>query len=351
MIGAFASSSFSAEFHDEIVRDYTVKTLGQLQIANLRGGIVVQGWALDRIRVTAKRRAVAASAQEARKLFTALDFRYRNLGTGVELSAEYGKGLEIQDRLREREQPHTSMEMVVQAPSRMKLSVWAVDGVVSVKNWNESVDVRTSKGSVLIQDVNAKLVSLVCPDCQSVVRDARGGALRMMGGTESVEVESFEGEQVYIETSAGSQTLSHVSGEQLYVSKTGKIAGRNMKGRIEFQSQKGAVSFLDSSGFVSGRTESGDIQVRMREWRFFDKALIESSKGAVKLALPSQFSGEIDLWSVSGKTSTVFSVRNSKERGIYGPEPVNHIRGRVGDGGEQLKLFSQDGDVALDRYL
>lgn len=337
------------EFRDEIERDFHLRSLGPLQITNLRGGISIQGWALDKIRVKAKRKAVASSADEAKKLFSALDFRFRAVDNVIELSAEYGRGLEIQQRLREREQPHTSMEMVVYAPANLDLTVWGVEGTIQVKNWNASVDVRTSRGDVRIENLRSKNVGILCPSCNIVAKLIRGGSLRCMGGTGSIDVSDFQGEQLFMETSAGSQTVSKIIGEQLYVSGAGKVHGRDLRGRVEFQTQKGSVAFVDSWGFMSGRTESGDIDLKMRRWEFADKALIESAKGDISLALPGDFSGEIDLWSVKGKTSSAFYSRQLEDRGVYGPEPANHIRGRVGEGGEQLKLFSQDGDVRLLR--
>ncbi len=340
----------AAEFHDDIERDFALRSLGQLQITNLRGGITIQGWALDKIRVKARRKAVANTAEEAKKLFSALDFRFRAENSVIELSAEYGKGLEIQQRLREREQPHTSMEMVVYAPANLDLTVWAIEGSLSVKNWNASVDVRTSRGDVRIENLRSKNASVLCPSCSITAKTIRGGSLRCMGGTGSVDVSDFEGEDVFVETSTGQQSTSRISGEQqLYISRSGKLQGRDLRGRIEFQTQKGAVAFTESAGFISGRTETGDVSVKMRQWEFADKALIESAKGDIALSLPTDFSGEIDLWSVTGKTSSGFTSRAIEGGGTYGPEPVSHIRGRVGDGGEQLKLFSQEGDVRLNR--
>src|SRR4051812_26136582 len=45
------------EFQDEIERDFTLRSTGQLQVTNMRGNIVLQGWSLDKIRVKARRRA------------------------------------------------------------------------------------------------------------------------------------------------------------------------------------------------------------------------------------------------------------------------------------------------------
>lgn len=346
----FISSASSAEFKDEIERDFALRSIGQLQVTNLRGSITVIGWAQDRIRIKAHRRAVAESEADAKKLLSNIDFRYRTLGNDIELSAEYGKGLEIQDRLREKETPRTSMDIVVRAPANLKLQVWASEGSVSVKSWNSSVEVRTGKGPIRIEEIKATDVSLLCPSCAIHAEDV-AAALRCMGGSGNISLIRIQGPQVYVESTSGSLSLTKISSkEQLYVSKTGAISGQDLKGRIEFSNQRGAVDLTEAAGFVSGHTESSNILVKMRDWKFVDKALLESMRGSISLFLPPNFAGEVDLWSVQGKTQVAFPVRPLKKRDIYGPEPPGHILGIIGEGErEQLKLFSQEGDVQLFR--
>ncbi len=152
---------------------------------------------------------------------------------------------------------------------------------------------------------------------------------------------------VDVDTAGGAAAVARVSAEQLFVSRDGAINGRYLTGRIEFHTSQGGVDIRESSGFASGRSERGDIMLRMREWRFADKALVESARGNITLALPPTFSGEVDVWSGYGKTRMGFPIQTSREPRAYGPEPANHIYGRVGDGGEQLKVFSQEGDVEV----
>jgi DUF4097 and DUF4098 domain-containing protein YvlB len=137
-----------------------------------------------------------------------------------------------------------------------------------------------------------------------------------------------------------------IDGEQLFVSKTGPISGKRLKGHIEFHTQQAPVELVESSGFLSGRTESGNITARMIGWKFSDKALLESGKGSIQLFLPAAFSGDIDLWSVNGKAEISFPFEKTTGPKV-GPEPPNHLLGRVGEGGEILKILTEKGDIAL----
>ncbi|MGK5084396.1 DUF4097 family beta strand repeat-containing protein [Bdellovibrionota bacterium FG-1] len=351
---AFAGSPHApSPFQDEIERDFALRARGQLQVTNMRGDIVIQCWSLDKIRVKARRRAVAVSEPAAKKLLSAVDFRFQASEGLIELSAEYGRGLDLQERLRERANPQTSMEMVIFAPASLKLRVWGVDGKITVKGWKSNVDIRAASGDVQIDHIRNGSASVLCSACAVKIHDVIG-PVRCMGGSGMIEASEITAPQTYIETSAGPINVFKVKGEQLYVSKGGSIRGRELQGRIEFHAQSGLVEILESEGFLSGRTTSGDILGRMREWRFADKAVIESSSGNVLLSLPADFSGDVDLTSMTGKTAIGFDIDRMMERTVVpkageAARPVGKISGRVGDGGELLKIFSERGNIQVVR--
>ena len=53
----------------------------------------------------------------------------------------------------------------------------------------------------------------------------------------------------------------------------------------------------------------------MRDWEFADKAVIESVQGNIRLSLPADFSGEVDLFSEKGRAEAGFPVERTEERG------------------------------------
>ena len=67
------------------------------------------------------------------------------------------------------------------------------------------------------------------------------------------------------------------------------------------------------------------------------------------MTLPSNFSGDLDVKSILGRASVGYSLQNPGERISMGPEPANHLAGRIGDGGEILKVFSESGDIQILR--
>jgi DUF4097 and DUF4098 domain-containing protein YvlB len=166
-----------------------------------------------------------------------------------------------------------------------------------------------------------------------------------MGGTGPIQLRNSKSKQVYVETSRGAIDADGVVGEQLYVTKEGAVSGRALGGRIEFHTQSAPVEIVESVGFLSGNTVTGSILARMREWEFSDKAVIESARGSIRLSLPRDFSGEVDVGSGTGRVEMGFPV----ETGAKGETPISLRRrvGRVGDGGELLRVFSRSGDVQV----
>jgi hypothetical protein len=341
------------EFADSVEHDFPLRSIGQLNVSNPRGSIIVQGWSHDRIRVKAVRRVMADSPDKAKKLFEAMDFRYRPLDQDVELAADYGKGLDIQQRLEERRVPHARMDVTIYAPARLKLRVWGPDqessGETTVRDWNgPRIEVRAHTGPMNLESINSGQISLLCPSCQVTLRRIRG-SVRCMAGSGSADLSDVNGSTIYVDTQAGSQRLEKISGEQLYVTRDGSIRGNVLSGSIQFSTTDGSVDLSDTSGFVSGKTGSGNITVRARDWEFQDRAVMESDRGAIHLFLPHGFSGEVDVWSVLGKVQVGFPLMPSaiEDSKTYGPEPANRIRGRIGSGGEQLRVYSRLGDVRV----
>lgn len=336
-------------YEDEIIRDFLLKSLGELRITNLRGSIQLTGWTQDRIRVRAKRIVRAKSSEEGKRLLGALDLRYEITGRNAELSAEYGRGLDIESRLQERRNPHTRVDLEVQAPASLAVRLWSIDGAASVKDWNAPLDVRTSKGAIDVTGVRSSACILLCPLCDIQVTDVRGG-VRVMGGQNPVKMRKIKGGTIYVETREGMIDLEQVEGEQLYVTQSGKIDARSLGGQVEFHSDSGAVTLRDVSGFLSGRSEVGGIFAHWVAPSFRDRALIESLTGRIELVLPRTTSAEVDFWSLFGKSETDLEVKTDLDRADrlrFGPEAPNRIRGRIGRGGELLRVFSERGDVKI----
>lgn len=351
LLGMAGSQAQATPFNDTIERDFPLRSLGELRITNARGDITIDGWSQDRVRLKASRKVNASSQEEANRVFSYTDVKYKNVEKDIEISAEYGRGLKIEERLKERSLPQVGMDFHVLAPSSLPLRVWAVSGKVIIKGWNANLEVRSTQGAVEIESIRKGTVAVLCPSCTVRVKSVHS-SVRCMGGTGDVDVSDVTGSQIYVESDSGKVNVTRIDGEQLYVTKAGAIDGKQLNGKIEFHTRQGNVTIADSTGFISGRTESGAVSAQMKEWSFVDKALIESTSGSVSLAVPSTFSAEVDLRSGTGRVFSAFPlILPSGYQGLLQEKasrrPFSRLMGMVNDGGEQLKLASDSGNVSL----
>jgi DUF4097 and DUF4098 domain-containing protein YvlB len=338
------------EFIDEIHgRDFILRSTGNLRITNLRGSITVQGWSFDKIRVKARRKVMAANEEEARKLREFVDFRYSTSHKNeIELSAEYGKGQDIKDRVRERNNPRANMDIHVFVPPNFSVSLLTISGDISVINRNADVDMRTTSGHLSATGVDAKQISTLCSDCEGKFKNIKS-SIHAMGGSKSFEISNVVGKKIYIETQSGDIRAKDVTGEQFYISHAGSIAGQQLSGLVEFVSQEGKVDLKDVQGSVSGRTDFGEINIGVKNWNFHGDALLESQRGNIAITLPKNFSGDVDIRSSAGQISIEFPLRKPDEQDLFGPKAAQHLMGKIGKGGELLKVVSDKGDVKVQR--
>lgn len=348
LLMVFTLSAQAKEFVEEVEKDFPLRSIGQLKITNTRGDLTVQGWAMDKVRLKLIKRVTATDPVLAKKKLDTLDYQYLAEDRNIQISSQYRSDMSIKERLEEKEQASVRTDLIVFAPFHLKLEIWAVDGKIVLKSWNAKTEIRLNSGSVQVDGLKADLLSTSCTQCSVQLRNIRG-SVRCTGGTGLVDLNNVFGKSIYLETTSGGIKVSHIEGDQLYSSRTGSLDGQYLSGRVEFHAQKSQVKLRELSGFVSGTLEAGDILADVRDWDFMDKALIESSRGNIQLTLPRHFSGNVDLWSLQGKVMSEFAVEKLPDLTTFGPEPSNHWVGRIRDGGELLKVFTEQGEISISK--
>lgn len=345
-------------FKNTFERDYPVNSSGEFRFTNLRGPLRIEGWSQNKIHVKVERKVQADSEESAAIIFRALDLRFQAMGHDTELAAEYGKGLKIQERLKEREEPKTEMALTIYAPARRKLRAWVGDSEVEIHGWESSIDVRSNQGPIRAEKISAGFVKLSCPTCSMTVKNVRANFRGISGGG-NVDISHLTGDKIYVETTSGEQTIENVKGGQLYVSRTGKLQAKNLSGRIEFHTRKGGVNFENCSGFISGDTESGSMNVHYHSldfWKSAEHSFFETDSGNISVNLPSGFQGIIEAASQKGKVYFGFPLQplsNSKSlesKVDRAPISLHRITGRVGRSDRFLQISSREGEISVLRH-
>ncbi len=336
------------EYVEETERDYSLKHLKPLHITNVRGDISVQGWSLDKLRIKLKKKVLTSSPILATRLLSTMDYRYTSDGAILEISSQYGKGLTIEERLKERGRSNVHLEIQVFAPSRLNLHLWAVDGQLSVKNWAGSADLRSRSGGVKVDQFKGEQISLICESCSARFSHVKGSVQSLTGKGIS-ELSHVRGKRIYVETVDGAIQAKDVSGDQLYSSRSGLIQGDVLQGKVEFNAESSNISLERLDGFLSGYLEKGSVKAQVNRWAPKDQATIETVAASVELLLPVSFSANLDLWSKQGSIEVKYPVVPAGDTFASGPTQEARLLGRVRDGGELFRIFSEVGSISLRR--
>ena len=91
----------AGEFQDTIEETHSLRTLGVLRVSNLRGNVTIHSWAIDKVRIRARRFVDSGSEEEATKLFASMGVRYRNENREVEILADYNQGFDLSQKLKQ----------------------------------------------------------------------------------------------------------------------------------------------------------------------------------------------------------------------------------------------------------
>jgi hypothetical protein len=152
-----------------------------------------------------------------------------------------------------------------------------------------------------------------------------------------------------------------VSGEISLTTGDGHVSATNLSGNLAIRTGDGSITLMDVSGRLRAQTGDGRMQVRGRfeeleaatgdgtmeitvergskmatSWR------LSTGDGTIQLALPDDFSAELDIRTNDGSISTELPVMISGRIG-------NTLQGRLNQGGYALTVRTGDGSIVLRR--
>lgn len=153
--------------------------------------------------------------------------------------------------------------------------------------------------------------------------------------------------RITLRTSDGSIRTEHLDGVVAVDTGDGAVVARDLRGSLELNTADGAV---DVSGrFDALRVNTGDGSVRVdvedgsamkSEWT------VHSGDGAITMRLPAGFNAELDAHSGDGRITV-------SDMGTATPSDDDdrpaQLRGRLGAGGQTLRVNTGDGAIVIRR--
>lgn len=175
-----------------------------------------------------------------------------------------------------------------------------------------------------------------------IVRVPRETDIRASSGDGSILVERISG-RISLRTSDGSIRASDLSGEITLDTGDGSITVDDADGRLTVDTGDGSVNV---SGRIRGlklHTGDGSVVLRANAGTVMEEPWeITTGDGGVTLFLPPDFAADLDAHTGDG------SIRNDLDVEKAGEEPSRRtLRGRIGKGGQTLRVRTGDGSIRL----
>ena len=292
LVGVLASGcTVTVDSQSQIVREekrFTVSGVADLRLTTFDGSIRVQSWDKPDIVVEIEKRG------STRESVDALQVVSEQTGSTIELEVKRPREETFRGIGFHRS---ASARLIVSVPRRLNLRARSGDGSITVDGVSGTLDVRTGDGSVTARDVS--------------------GDLKLSTGDGSITVDGAEG-KLDLNTGDG---------------------GVNVAGKL------GIVRVHTGDGSVVFRAETGTVPTEGWE--------ITTGDGSVTVYLPREFSAELDAYTGDG------GIRNdlddaSLERDERTDSSTRRreagrrsFRGRLGQGGHELRIRSGDGPIRL----
>ena len=227
-----------------------------------------------------------------------------------------------------------TVERTVPLPSGGAFSLININGSVVVEGWDrEEVHISAVK-SCAAGWTNMASVSI------EVVKEPRSVTVRTRypdGEGEGVSVEFH----VRVPRRLLQARVSTVNGS---------VRLRAVEGAGELRSVNGNVELFDGAGRFSARSVNGNIYLELRHLGFGDGArpegntdgmFVETVNGTVVLRIPANAAADLDVRAVNGDFRSDLPIERNGAAGGRG------VRGRLGAGGQALKIRTMNGGIRL----
>lgn len=180
------------------------------------------------------------------------------------------------------------------------------------------------------------------PSTRLTILLPKGVRLRANTGNGAVTVDGA-GNDVNVSTGNGDVRILMTSGQVVMSTGNGDLEVDGATGPVRASTGNGRVYVTTAAGPVNVSTGNGAIDVRMRTLTGSGDMSFTTGNGAITVALPRDFSGEIEATTGRGDFRSDFEIR------VMGRLNPRRIRGSIGsgEGGRLIKMTSGNGSLEL----
>ena len=151
--------------------------------------------------------------------------------------------------------------------------------------------------------------------------------------------------RVELRTGDGSIRMQQVEGQITLATGDGSVSARDVRGAVVVTTGDGSVQM--SGRFETVRAKTGDGAIGLdvlpgstvtQEW------MLTTGDGSVSVRVPSDFNADVDARTGDGSIMTRGIRLTDRDASEQRPR---HVRGRIGAGGEMLRVRTGDGSISV----
>lgn len=233
-------------------------------------------------------------------------------------------------------------DVVVEIEKRgpTKESIEALQVLAEQKGSLIEVEVKRARsesfnGIGLRQSASAKLI----------VNVPRETDIRARSGDGSIRADRLSG-RIDLRTGDGSIRASDIVGELTLDTGDGSITVEGAEGKLMLDTGDGSVNVSGKLGAIKLHTGDGSITYRAEPGTAMTGPWeITTGDGGVSLYLPPDFSADLDAHTGDGTIRNDLNVEDAGER-----RERRTLRGRIGSGGQLLRVRTGDGAIRLKTH-
>jgi hypothetical protein len=173
----------------------------------------------------------------------------------------------------------------------------------------------------------------------------RGSNIVLRSGDGSISIEQVKG-RIELRTSDGSITGLDLSGDLLARTDDGGVRLNSVDGRCDVLTGDGSISLDGRFDFVRARTNDGSVTVKVLPGsKVSENWSLMTGDGNAIVYLPDGLSADLDAESSHGHTRVDQALRINTD----GESSKTMLRGRIGEGGGNLRIRTVDGHIFFKR--
>ena len=123
----------------------------------------------------------------------------------------------------------------------------------------------------------------------------------------------------------------------------GQIDVGSVIGKVNMRTTNGDLRAETANGSIQANTTNGSIRIRCTQFKQGDRLDCRTVNGEVSVVVSKKIQAEVDLSTVNGQVTCDFPLE------VEGGISNNHIRGRIGQGGGEIRCVTVNGSVSIRR--